>query len=189
MITRRSSSSLTNLATEIVVQSEMALLHTVSCSFQIIISVLTVIDGFDGSSKLFLLEFSMPSSGKTGFNADMPAAWILNAEVPRTLQYGDCSCWKSGCGEFDVFEVLNSGNQKAISAWHGLRSKGDSNWFHRPIDKTMKAAVILDGTSSTAHIVVLPDDTNFDTSLGDSVVTSFLNSVTDPLQSIKVALP
>jgi hypothetical protein len=146
-------------------------------------------DGFDGASKLFLLEFSMPLSGKTGFNADMPAAWILNAEVPRTLQYGDCSCWKSGCGEFDVFEVLNSGNQKAISAWHGLNSKGDSSWFARPTGKTLKAAVFLDGSSSTSHIVVLPDSTNFDTSLSDSAVTAFINSVTDSKLNIKVSLP
>ncbi|KAK5056194.1 hypothetical protein LTR84_012747 [Exophiala bonariae] len=145
--------------------------------------------GFSGASKLFLMEFSMPLSGKTGFNADMPAAWILNAEVPRTMQYGDCSCWQSGCGEMDVFEVLNSGNTKAISAWHGLNSKGDSNWFQRPIDKTMKAVVVLDGSSGTVHIVVLPDSTNFDTSLTDSAVTGFINSVTDPKLNIKVALP
>lgn len=31
------------------------------------------IDGFDGGDKLFLMEFSMPNDGKSGFNADMPA--------------------------------------------------------------------------------------------------------------------
>jgi hypothetical protein len=145
--------------------------------------------GFDGASKLFLVEFSMPLSGKTGFNADMPAAWLLNAEIPRTAQYGSCSCWKSGCGELDVFEVLNSGNQKCISAWHGLRSQGDSDYFPRPVDGTMKAAVILDGDSSTAHIVVLPDNTSFDTSLSDDAVSGFLNSIQDPKLNVKVALP
>ena len=131
----------------------------------------------------------MPLTGKTGFNMDMPAAWILNAEVPRTMQYGACSCWASGCGEMDVFEVLNSGNTKAISAWHGLNSKGDSNWFQRPTDKTMKAAVFLDGSSSSVHIVVLPDSTNFGTSLTDAQVTAFINSVQNPALNIKVSLP
>jgi hypothetical protein len=33
--------------------------------------------------------------------ADEPAIWMLNAQIPRTTQYGpsDCSCWESGCGE------------------------------------------------------------------------------------------
>ena len=131
----------------------------------------------------------MPLSGKTGFNADMPAIWLLNAEIPRTQQYGDCSCWKTGCGELDVFEVLNSGNQKAITAWHGANSKGESSWFQRPIDKTIKAAILLDGGSGSASVVVLPDETTFDTSFTDSVVSSLINSITDPLMNIKVALP
>lgn len=41
----------------------------------------------------------------------MPAIWLLNAHIPRTSQYSNnvnCSCWRSGCGEFDVFEVMNT---------------------------------------------------------------------------------
>ncbi|KIX01810.1 uncharacterized protein Z518_09537 [Rhinocladiella mackenziei CBS 650.93] len=144
--------------------------------------------GFDGASKLFLLDFSMPLSGATGFNADMPAAWMLNAQIPRTLQYGKCSCWDSGCGEFDVFEVLDSGNQKCKSTWHGVHSLGDSNWFPRPISGTKKVAVLFDGSSSTAHIIVLRDDTNFDASIAESTVAGFLNSISDPKLHIKVAL-
>ena len=37
----------------------------------------------------------MPLSGKTGFNEDMPAIWVLNAQIPLTSQYGtneECSC-------------------------------------------------------------------------------------------------
>ncbi|OQV08441.1 Glycine-rich protein domain-containing protein [Cladophialophora immunda] len=144
--------------------------------------------GFDGASKLFLLEFSMPLSGNTGFNGDMPAAWILNAQIPRTVQYGNCSCWSSGCGEFDVFEVLDSGNQKCKSTWHGLKAKGDSNWFQRPISGTKKAAVLLDGSSGTAHIVILPDNTNFDKSISEGTVAGFVNSIQDPKLNIQVAL-
>jgi len=135
----------------------------------------------------------MPQSGKTGFNMNMPAAWILNALIPRTLQYGqaDCSCWTSGCGEWDIFEVLDSGNERCKSTWHGLKSGGDSNWFPRPTSKTQKAAVIFDGPSSQGHIVLLPDNTNFDTTLTDDAVAGFLNTVADadPASSIKFALP
>ena len=146
--------------------------------------------GFDGASKLFLLEFGMPLSGvTTGLNGDMPAAWILNAQIPRTIQYGTCSCWNSGCGEFDVFEVLDSGDQKCKSTWHGIKGYGDSNWFQRPVSGTKKAAVWFDEGASTAHIIMLPDDFSFDASVSQATIVASLNAITIPGQSIKAALP
>ncbi|KAK4944033.1 target of Sbf [Elasticomyces elasticus] len=144
--------------------------------------------GFEGASKLFLLEFSMPLSGKTGFNADMPAVWMLNAQVPRTEQYGNCSCWESGCGEFDIFEVLDSGDEKAKSTWHGVNSLGDSDYFARPTSGTMKAAVWLDGSTGTAHIIVLDDSATFDSTITESTVAGYLSSVSSS-ESITTALP
>jgi hypothetical protein len=144
--------------------------------------------GFDGASKLFLLELSMPLSGKTGFNADMPAAWLLNSQIPRTMQYGSCSCWDTGCGEFDVFEVLDSGNQKCKSTWHGNKSKGDSNWFQRPISGTKKAAVVFDGQSSTATIVMLPDDFDFDGNVSQATIAASVNAISNSARRIRVAL-
>lgn len=135
--------------------------------------------GFSGASKLFLLEFSMPLSGKTGFNADMPAAWLLNAQIPRTLQYGNaaCSCWTSGCGEFDIFEVLDSGNTRCKSTFHAQVSGGDSDYFDRPTSGTIKAAVVLDGVGGNAHIIVLPDSTVFPASLSASEVSALVSSI------------
>lgn len=137
------------------------------------------IDGFDGHTKMFLVEFAMPMSGKTGFNADMPAIWALNAQIPNTLQYGEaaCSCWESGCGEFDIFEILDSGNTRAKSSWHGNVSGGDSNYFDRPTGATMKAAILFNGNSSSASIVVLPDDTDFTTTLSADQVNEFFAQV------------
>lgn len=66
--------------------------------------------GFAGAQKAFFFEFQMPNDGTSGWNQNMPAIWALNAKVPRTQQYGACSCWDSGCGEFDIFEVLDPGN-------------------------------------------------------------------------------
>lgn len=85
--------------------------------------------GFGGSQKLFMFEFEMPSEpSATGMNADMPAIWMLNAKIPRTGQYvsANCSCWTSGCGEFDIFEVLTTGSTKAKSTMHGNDASGNA---------------------------------------------------------------
>ncbi|PGG98570.1 hypothetical protein AJ79_08823 [Helicocarpus griseus UAMH5409] len=119
--------------------------------------------GFGGENKIFLAEFSMPLTGKTGWNEDMPAAWMLNAAIPRTLQYGkaECSCWKSGCGELDVFEILDSGNMRAKSTLHGNVAGGDSNYFNRPTSGPITVAVVFNSESSSAHIKVLDESFEF----------------------------
>lgn len=133
--------------------------------------------GFDGAKKIFLLEFDMPITGATDWNQDMPAAWILNAQIPNTVQYGSaqCSCWESGCGEWDIFEVLDSGNTRCKSTVHGNISGGDSNYFERPVDSTVKVAVIFDGDNSAGHIVVIPDETAFEQTLTDAQVAAYVN--------------
>lgn len=128
--------------------------------------------GFDGGSKLFLMEFDMPLSNRTESGTNMPAVWILNAAIPRTQQYGNCSCWP-GCGEWDIFEILDPGNTRAKSAVHSDTCGEDDTYFERPIDKTMKAAVVFDGVNSSGHIIVLPDDTTFDTSFTSDAVANF----------------
>lgn len=71
-------------------------------------------DGFASSQKAFFFEFEMPLDDTSGADTDMPAIWFLNAQIPRTEQYGSCSCWASGCGELDVFETLDSGDTRYI---------------------------------------------------------------------------
>ncbi|KAI9732419.1 MAG: target of Sbf [Cirrosporium novae-zelandiae] len=131
--------------------------------------------GWSGSQKAFLLEFSMPLTGKTGFDADMPAIWLLNAQIPRTLQYGqsDCSCWTSGCGEWDIFEILDAGNTKAKSTIHMNISGGDSNYFDRPTDDSIKVAVVFEGDSGEAHIQIIDDGTSFDETITGDVMKKF----------------
>lgn len=141
--------------------------------------------GFAGSSKVFLFEFQMPLSGETGFNADMPAIWLLNAKIPRTMQYGDCSCWGSddtstgGCGEFDVYEVLASGDTKCKSTFHYTNSIGDSNYFDRPTDDYVKVAVVFNAASSTASIKVLDNSTTFSSSLTSAQVEEMIDDQDD----------
>jgi len=72
--------------------------------------------------------------GTTGFNADMPSIWMLNAQIPRTLQYGNaqCSCWESGCGELDIAEGLFSGSTYLKSTLHANTPGGDSDYLVHP---------------------------------------------------------
>lgn len=130
-------------------------------------------DGFGGDHKLFMMEFSMPATGKTGFNADMPGIWLLNAQIPLTSQYGTnpgCSCWTSGCGEFDLFEILDTGNFRCKSTLHMAPAGGSSDYFQRPEKSTIKAAVLFAGSQQSAHIQVLDDGQSFDESLAASVI-------------------
>ncbi len=139
--------------------------------------LMSISDGFEGSEKVFLFEFSMPDTGKTGFAADMPAIWVLNAQVPRTSQYGtntDCSCWTSGCGEFDLFEILDSGNSRCKSTLHMEPAGGSSDWLRRPTGGSITAAMVIGGSSEVAAIRVLDQRQSFGESLSESTVEDWL---------------
>jgi hypothetical protein len=139
-----------------------------------------------GSDTVFLLEFAMPrDGGAAGFNIDMSAVWFLNANIPRTLQYGNaaCSCWTSGCGEFDVFEILSTGSDfltTTIHSWQGTGTQfgggGCSDYFQRPLSGTMKAAIIFTQATKTLKIVVLDNSVEFGPGLADSLVTSWCST-------------
>ncbi|KAI1355379.1 putative TOS1-like glycosyl hydrolase-domain-containing protein [Xylaria sp. FL0043] len=142
--------------------------------------------GFEGASKVFVVEFSMPDSGKTGSGMNMPAYWMLNAAIPRTAQYASCSCWKGdnesplqgGCGELDVVEILSPGDTRAKSTFHFANGVGDSHYIDRPVDSSMKVAVVMDADSSTVSIKVL-DDFDFGTSLTSDQVQDMVNDESD----------
>jgi len=129
----------------------------------------------------------MPSDGSTsGMNADMPAIWMLNAQVPRTGQYvaADCSCWTSGCGEFDIFEVLTSGATQAKSTLHGNDASGNagnSDYFNRPTGSTMKLAVSF--SNYTATIKVLSNSYLFTNSLTASAISDLTSATTSGLNN------
>ena len=146
-------------------------------------------DGFSGAQKIFLIEFSMPNDGTSGYNMNMPALWMLNAQIPRTLQYGssDCSCWESGCGEMDIFEVLDSGSSRCKSTYHGSYSGGDSDYFVRPETETIKVAVVLN--ADTLTIKILDDSFDFSSALSSHTVAQLQSSIySDLSDSLGVSL-
>ncbi|KAL3422172.1 PGA52-like protein [Phlyctema vagabunda] len=134
--------------------------------------------GFDGADKVFLFEFSMPHDGDPENSGDMPAIWILNADIPRVQQYGaaGCSCWSSGCGEFDIVETLFPGSKYLKSTVHTNTPAGDSDYILRPTDKTIKLAVVFNSSNSTAHIRVLENDISFSSSLSMSEIENLTSS-------------
>ncbi|KAI1827149.1 putative TOS1-like glycosyl hydrolase-domain-containing protein [Xylaria intraflava] len=139
--------------------------------------------GFEGSSKVFVAEFTMPQSGKTGTNMNMPAFWLLNAAIPRTAQYASCSCWKGdndspeqgGCGELDVVEILCPGDTRAKSTFHFANGIGDSHYIDRPVSSSIKVAVVMDAGSSTVSIKVLDNSFNFSPSLTSKQVQEMVD--------------
>lgn len=116
--------------------------------------------GFDGAQKAFFMEFQMPNNASAvgATNTNMPSVWMLNAQIPRTQQYGDCSCWQSGCGEFDILEVLAPGESRCKSTLHGNIAGGSSDYFVRPEDKPIKVAVVMNNDNIVIQIL----DANYD---------------------------
>lgn len=135
-------------------------------------------EGFDGPSKAFFMEFQMPLTGEQAASiydpVDMPAIWMLNAQIPHTLQYGnaECSCWTTGCGEFDIFEVLAPGDLRCKSTLHGNINGGDSDYFGRPVDSTIKAAVLL--YKDNIHIKILDNSAVFGKTMGDTFISEMI---------------
>lgn len=166
--------------------------------------------GFGGDTKIFAFEFTMPhdtQSSASTYNYDMPAIWLLNAKVPRTLQYGNaaCSCWATGCGELDLFEVLNAGNTRLTTHLHsgqnafkrdlangsdnnndtegGVLAKravggggGTADFINRPTQSSMKAAAVFKDGQIT--LVVLPDSTTFDAAFSSEQIDQWVSGST-----------
>ncbi|KAG5983820.1 hypothetical protein E4U55_007053 [Claviceps digitariae] len=135
--------------------------------------------GFGGANKVFLFHFKMPLDGVRTFNGDMPAIWALNARIPRTAQYNACSCWGSGCGEADIYEVLASGDTKCKSTFHLANGAGSSDYFDRPVDQYIKVAAVFHEETASVSIKKLDDDVDFSKGLDDATVMSWLSQPKD----------
>ena len=139
------------------------------------------LDGFGGPSKIFLLKFTMPYTGTRGFNGDMPAIWLLNAQIPHTSHNGTnprCSCWTTGCVELDLFEVLDPGNFRCKSTLHMAPAGGCSEYFVRPGQKPTIAAVVFSEKRGTVSIRILEEDEEcFGKELEEEVVERWLKGL------------
>ncbi|XBW37261.1 hypothetical protein QEN19_002844 [Hanseniaspora menglaensis] len=149
-------------------------------------------EGFYGDVKLFLFEFETPTETQTNsssFSAyDMPAIWLLNAQIPRQSQYptnSNCSCWASGCGEFDIFEVINGTNtDKFLSTFHTFQgvesiSTGltQDAYFERDTSGSMIGGVVFDSNGNT--ISFMTDSLSFNESISASDLLDIISANKD----------
>ncbi|RDA92899.1 hypothetical protein CP533_3847, partial [Ophiocordyceps camponoti-saundersi (nom. inval.)] len=132
--------------------------------------------GFGGADKIFLFRFSMPLDNDRGFNGDMPAIWLLNGRIPRTVQYGNCSCWTSKCGEVDLFEALHAGSDRCKSTFHIKNGAGSSDWFKRPVDRYITLAAVFHHETASVVIKILPDHIHFAKHLDDKMVRRWMRT-------------
>ncbi|KAF3919738.1 hypothetical protein ABW20_dc0107492 [Dactylellina cionopaga] len=134
--------------------------------------------GWDGDNKVFVFKFTMPpghtDDSNIYGNSNMPAIWSLNSLIGRTQQYPaqtSWSCWDSGCGEFDIWEVLypqSPACEYMTSTLHSAQGNpgtgkgggGTCDYFKRPTDSTFTGMVsyLSDGTIT---IQKLDDDFAF----------------------------
>ncbi|KAK6336461.1 target of Sbf, variant 2 [Orbilia brochopaga] len=133
--------------------------------------------GWEGDNKVFVFKFAMPYNTTGTNNNNMPAVWSLNSDIGRSLQYPSDpknSCWSQGCGEFDIWEVLDSGDEfkdcmtSHLHSFQGSADKGAPNakggggtgdYFKRPATGTFTGMVsyLNDGS-----ITIQKLDDNFD---------------------------
>lgn len=152
--------------------------------------------GFYGTTKMFLFEFTMPEEDEVEkdsvYNWNMPAIWLLNAHIPRTSQYSldaNCSCWRSGCGEFDIFEVKNyteSEVQKLYATIHDYQGTDDiesglqiDGYFERDYTATMSGGVVFDDEGNA--VIFMSNSTSFSESVKASDVNDMIKDLGSPV--------
>lgn len=147
-------------------------------------------EGFAGTYKMFLFEFTMPTETKENNTSydyyDLPAIWLLNARIPRTSQYPsneNCSCWASGCGEFDIFESMNATQKNHLfSTFHSYQGIEDistgiqaSAYIERDTEGTMMGGVVFDYGGETT--VFLSNSTSFSDVIESSDLESIISGI------------
>lgn len=171
-------------------------------------SGITAYHGFSGVTKMFLFEFEMPTETQSNSSSfsyyDMPAIWLLNEHIPRTSQYptdANCSCWASGCGEFDIFEVMNGTERNHLySTFHtfqGIEDLGTgiqaSGYISRDTSSTMKGGVVFDSQGNT--VVFVSNSTTFNETITPETLNGLVEnfssdeSYSTQLASISATLP
>ncbi|KAG7387561.1 hypothetical protein PHYPSEUDO_013955 [Phytophthora pseudosyringae] len=146
--------------------------------------------GWDGGMKMFVAKVDMP----TGSTANLPAIWMLNAQVVRASQYG-CNCRgegsEGGCGELDVAEVIetNTAQDKVSTHYYfydGSVSPGGDNYAARPTDSSVTYVIIFDNSGEGVVKIIELGGDDFDFSV-DSVsaatVSTWLSASVENLLS------
>ena len=139
--------------------------------------------GSEKGDKIFITKVQMLMDG----SVNIPAIWMLHADIVRTAQYG-CNCrgmgtegpWKGGCGELDVAEVLWTDLNKVTSTIYSFKGAiGAGQFADRPVNKNVIYVTIFDSENQGGTVKILAlgeDQVDFDTSfLDEALVQSWLD--------------
>ncbi|ODV58322.1 Toh1p ASCRUDRAFT_10359 [Ascoidea rubescens DSM 1968] len=198
-ISLSSSSRILNNNTLINSDEEFAIFSNISCEDSginndcgVYRDNIPAFHGYYGKIKLFLFEFKMPNeSSVSETNAssyNMPAIWLLNSRIPRTSQYptnSSCSCWRSGCGEFDIFEILNTTDVEDLyTTIHNYQGTDDIEsglpiygYIKRDTSSVMKGGVLFDANGTA--ITFLSENVNFSSSIDATDLISWIETEID----------
>ena len=140
--------------------------------------------GWAGADKIFITKVQMPMDG----SVNIPAIWILHADIVRTAQYG-CNCrgmgtegrWKGGCGELDVAEVLWTNLNKVTSTVYSFKGAiGVGEYADRPVSNNIVYVTIFDSSRNGGTVKILAlDEKDVDfgaTGIKDSLVQSWIDT-------------
>ena len=125
--------------------------------------------GNEHGEKIFIVKVKMPFDDRETAR-NLPAIWMLHAEVVRTAQYG-CNCrgmgtdglWKGGCGELDIAEVIEADQNKLSSTMYTFKGAGGiDDYADRPIDTPVVFVVIMDASGGGRIKIVKLSEESYD---------------------------
>lgn len=139
----------------------------------------TAFQGWGGAKKMFVTKVTMPNGG----SPNLPAIWMLNAQIVRSSQYG-CNCRGmgkgGGCGELDIAEVLEKDTSVVATHYYfydGGSAPGHDSFGKRPYDTPATYITIIDESYGVKILELGADDFDFSCgSVSQDVVSQWLKA-------------
>ncbi|GAB9475879.1 Gpi anchor protein [Globisporangium polare] len=139
----------------------------------------TAFQGWGGAKKMFVTKVTMPNGG----SPNLPAIWMLNAQIVRSSQYG-CNCRGmgkgGGCGELDIAEVLEKDTSVVATHYYfydGGSAPGHDSFGKRPYDTPATYITIIDESYGVKILELGADDFDFSSgSVSQDVVSQWLKA-------------
>jgi hypothetical protein len=123
----------------------------------------TAFHGWGGAKKMFVTKVNMPNGG----SPNLPAIWMLNAQIVRSSQY-QCNCRGmgkgGGCGELDIAEVIEKDTSVVATHYYfydGGSAPGHDSFGKRPYETPATYVTIIDESYGVKILELGPDDFDF----------------------------
>ncbi|SMN22710.1 similar to Saccharomyces cerevisiae YJL171C GPI-anchored cell wall protein of unknown function [Maudiozyma saulgeensis] len=152
--------------------------------------------GYEGVTKLFLFEFSMPTdtniTNQDGKYYDMPSIWLANEHLSRTTEHYDwnnnCSCLFNGCGAYQAFTTNSTDHDllySSLQTFQGINKNASQNAilngtfstgrFNRPRNTTVRGGVLFDSAGNI--VTFITNNTVFHEELTPEQVEDMLSDI------------